>query len=637
MFQLFLALWTGLFLPAAPSYDVVVYGGTPGGIAAAVSSARLGHTVALVEYHNHLGGMSASGLGKSDIETPEAVNGLFREFVSRVHKHYIDKYGLGSTNEKLSRNGYYYEPSVAERVFDEMIGGESRIRVFRFHEIDEVSRQGKRITSLRVRNRKSNSIEELRGRIFIDATYEGDLAAYAGARYRVGRESRADFNELHAGVVYLDYDTRAFLSGTTGEGDRRIPAYTFRLCLTTDPANSRVLASPPRNYDRTVYLGYIDDWKAGRMAPPSVMKDGVGYFGPTFNTVVRALSFAELPNKKMDVNINPRPLGFLFGEENYDYPEAKWSEREKITERIRNLTIGLLYFLQNDEAVPLEQRQLARRFHLAKDEFTDSENFPWQLYVREARRLIGLYTLSENDTILEPGKGRTRIHADSIAAGEFPVDSFPVRKREPGHGRVLEGYIFMLDNLTRPYQIPYRIMVPESVDGLLVPVAASTTHVAFSTVRMEPTWMALGQAAGAAAHLAIEGEQQPREIDISRLQRLLIEKGQILTYFKDIDLNDPAHQAGQYFGTMGFFKDYYFRSKEPVDRALADEWLAKALPGTKLPSSAQQTVLQAEVAALLPGLRADWRGAGRSADSPVSRGEFCMALYQSLSRARDQR
>ena len=191
----------------------------------------------------------------------------------------------------------------------------------------------------------------------------------------------------------------------------------------------------------------------------------------------------------------------------------------------------------------------------------------------------------------------------------------------------------MLDNLTRPYQIPYRIMVPELVDGLLVPVAASTTHVAFSTIRMEPTWMALGQAAGVAAHLAIEGQKQPREIDVDRLQQLLIEKGQILTYFKDLDPSDPAHRAGQYFGTKGFFKDYFFRSKEPLDRALADEWIRKVLPERKLHVSTMRTVSQAEVESLLPGLRAGWRDSSTrkvDAAAPVLRGEFCRALYETL-------
>ena len=601
-------------------FDVVVYGGTPGGVAAAIAAARMGRSVALVEYHRHIGGMTTSGLGKSDIETREAIGGLFREFTAQVKAHYVEHYGPQSDNAKKARDGYYFEPSVAQRVMDRMVAGESRIRLLTHHRLEEVMRRGNRVTGIRVRNRASGERVEIGGRVFIDGTYEGDLAAFAGARYRVGRESRADFNELHAGVVYQDFETRTFLPGTTGEGDKRIPAYTFRLCLTADPANARVLTAPPPEYDRTRYLGYVEDWKAGRMGPPRVMKDGVGYYGPTFNTVVRALSFAELPNRKYDVNMNPRPLGFVFAEENYGYPEAGWEERERITARIRNLTLGLLYFLQNDAAVPEAQRALARQYHLAKDEFTDNDNFPFQLYVREARRLAGLYTLTENDTILGPDLGRTRVHLDSVAAGEFPVDSFPVRKREKGHDTALEGYIFMLDNLTRPYQIPYRVMVPETVDGLLVPVAASTTHVAFSTVRLEPTWMALGQAAGVAAHLAIDAGVPPRAVDIDRLQRETLRRGQVITYFKDIDSKDPAYAAMQYFGARGFFTDYFARSADAVDRATANRWW-------RLATKAEPP---AGAGPLTRGELARWLGQSPPADAatPVSRGALCQALYE---------
>jgi hypothetical protein len=556
-------------------FDVVIYGGTPGGVAAAVSAARMGRTVALIEYHRHLGGMSASGLGKSDIENREAIGGLFREFVARVHDYYVAKYGAGSENVKLCRGGYYFEPSVAERVFDEMVAGERRIQVFRYHRLEEAARHAKRVAAIRARNRATGAVEEFRARVFIDATYEGDLAAAAGAPYRVGRESRSEYNELHAGVVYQDYETRTFLRGTTGEGDRRLQAYTFRLCLSSDPANSRVPREPPPGYDRARYLGYIDDWKAGRFAPPRTMKEGVGYFAPTFNTAVRALSIAEIPNRKTDVNMNPRPLGFPFTEENEGYAEADWETRERITARIRDLTLGLLYFLQNDPAIPEEHRKLASRYHLAKDEFQDNGNFPWQLYVREARRIVGEYTLSENDVIVGPELGRTRIHADSIAAGEFPIDSFPVRKRQPGHDTALEGYILMLDKFTQPYQIPYRIMVPRDVDGLLVPVAASATHVAFSTIRLEPTWMALGQAAGVAAHLSIASSAAPRSVNVDRLQRILVGQGQVITYFRDIDRKDPAYAAMQYFGAKGFFQDYYARSREALTPAVAEEWSKK--------------------------------------------------------------
>lgn len=608
-------------------YDVVVYGGTPGGVAAAISAARLGRSVALVEYHRHLGGMTTSGLGKSDIETREAIGGLFYEFTRRVHGHYVEMNGPQSANVKLARDGYYYEPSVAQRVMDGMVAAEGKIRVMTHHRLMEAVRSGQRLTAIRVRNRGSGEMVELRGGVFIDGTYEGDLAAFAGARYRVGRESRAEFNELHAGVVYQDYETRAFLPGTTGEGDERIPAYTFRLCLTTDPGNSRVLSGPPADYDRANYLGYLDDWRSGRFAPPKVMKEGVGYYAPTFNTVVRAISMAELPNRKLDVNMNPRALGFPFAGINQGYPEADWEERERITARIRNLTLGLLYFLQNDSEIPPEHRKLANQFHLAKDEFKDNDNFPWQLYVREARRLVGLYTLTENDTIVGPGLGRTRVHADSIAAGEFPVDSFPVRGREAGHDVALEGYIFMLDNLTRPYQIPYRVMVPERVDGLLAPVAASTTHVAFSTVRLEPTWMAMGEAAGAAAHLALAGGVEPRGVNVNRLQRLLLRGDHVITYFSDIDRKHPAYAALQYFGSKGFFKDYRARADEAVDATTAREWWRLATGRAARGEAAEITKGVVRGWLKADGLvveDSEWISQPRDS---VTRGELCRLLY----------
>ncbi len=599
LMKIFVAvLLTAAALPAAQTFDVVVYGGTPGGIATAVSAARLGHSVALLEYHPHIGGMSTSGLGKSDIETHDAIGGLFREFIERAYKYYVDKYGANSENSRLSRDGYYYEPSVAEKLFEELVATHPKIRVFKRYRLEEVIRSGKRVAGIRAVNRGAGAVEEFRGKIFVDATYEGDLAAYAGARYRLGRESRAEFNELHAGVVYQDPRTRTFLAGTTGESDRRLQTYTFRLCLSTDPANSHVLREPPPEYDRARYLPHLEDVKAGRLGGPDPNR-------PESGTVLRVFTIAPIPNRKTDVNMYPRALAYPFVEENYEYPEAGWDKREAITARLRNITLGLLYFVQNDPAIPDEHRKLANRYHLAKDEFADNGHFPWQLYVREARRIVGLYTLSEKDVTLGAEGGRPPIHHDAIAAGEFPIDSMPVRSRQPADDTILEGYLLMLHNVTRPYQIPYRIIVPEEVDGLLVPVAASTTHVAFSSIRLEPTWMAIGQAAGVASHLAITAGLQPRQVDTEKLQRILVAQGQVLTYFKDIDRRDPAYAALQYFGTKGFFPDYYARSRDSIDPKTAAGWwkLAQGL-----------------------GLR------GEMPRETTTRGEFCRSLYDRLGR-----
>ena len=333
-------------------YDVVVIGGTPGGIAAALAAARGGVSVLLVEENAHVGGMSTSGLGKSDIETRSAIGGIFREFVERVREDYLSRFGPESPDMKACKDGYYYEPSVALRVFNAMLAEEPSIHVLRRHRLKSALTEENRLREVVLENRTDGEDTTIRAAAFVDATYEGDLLAAAGAAYRLGREGRAEFGEPHAGIIYRDHNTDEILPGSTGKADPRLPAYTYRLCLTTDPQNAVPLIDPPENYDRHVYLPYLDDLANGRLSAPRELKEGWGYYPDHFDTLLRAFSVTDLPGGKTDVNINPRPLAFPFGEENNGYVEGTAAKRDQIRQRHRNLTLGLLYFIQNDVDVP---------------------------------------------------------------------------------------------------------------------------------------------------------------------------------------------------------------------------------------------------------------------------------------------
>lgn len=612
------------------STDVVVVGGTPAGIMAAIAAARAGVKVTLVEYHNHIGGLSTSGLGKSDIENKNAIIGLFREFTENILRYYIETYGADSENVKKCKQGYYYEPSVAEKIFNQMIEQEKNIELQLNYQIEKAITEDDEVKEVVFTNRSDNQSLKLKANVFIDATYEGDLYALAGAAYRIGRESKEEFNEVHAGRVFFDYNENKFLAGSTGAGDNKIPAYTYRLCLTDDPENSYVMKSPPLGYDRNNYVKYFDDLKEGRLSGPKVFKEGHGYYKAHFDTMMRVFSFAEIPNRKFDVNTNPRPLGFPFPEENTNYVEADWKQREKVFQRHRELALGLLYFVQNDSEVAEEHRKMANQYHLAKDEFTDNTHFPWQLYVREARRLKGLYTLIENDVTLQGTATRTTVFNDSIIAGEFPIDSFPVSKEPSADKKVLQGYIGMLP--IAPYQIPYRILIPEKLNGLIVPVAASTTHVAYSTLRMEPLWMGIGQAAGTAAALAIRAKVQPREVAITSLQKKLLEGNQILSYFEDYDPNEKASAAAQFWGSKGFFADYKANLHETISATELNRWLKLASESIGTSDSKNigketSTVSIAEFVDLAELNDTSWIYDERTVDLPVLRGEVCLALF----------
>jgi len=283
------------------SADILVTGGTPAGVCAAISAARLGARVTLTEYHGHLGGMSTSGLGKSDIENKEAITGLFKEFTQRVLKYYMNKYGDDSDNVTLCKEGYYYEPSVAEFVFNQMISEEKNIKVLFNYQIEKTVMESDRIAGAVFKDRNTGDYRTIEASLYIDATYEGDLYAFAGADYRLGREGRDDFNEKHAGHIFFDYQEKILLKGSTGQGDNRLPAYTYRLCMTDDPGNSYVLTKPPSGYNRENYVKYFQDLKEGRLSAPKEFKEGHGYYPDHFDTMVRVFSFTAIPNHKYEL------------------------------------------------------------------------------------------------------------------------------------------------------------------------------------------------------------------------------------------------------------------------------------------------------------------------------------------------
>jgi len=509
-------------------FEIIIMGGTPGGIATAITAARLGHEVALIEPHNHIGGMTTSGLGKSDVEQKEFIGGLFKEFTQKVFEFYENKYGPNSHDVKLCREGYYFEPSVAEYILMEMVKETGKITIFKGHVLKEALVEGSKLTGVIILQKSTNEPKQLDGTIFVDATYEGDLYAAAGAEYSLGREGKDEYKEPHAGVIYFDYDKGVFLPGSTGAADDGLPAYTYRYCMTTDIHNSRILEKEPDNYNRSLYTPYFDDLKSGRLSAPTTFHEGWGYYPEHFDTMVRALSITDLPNSKVDGNTNPRPIAFPYPEENKGYIEGNIETRNRICDRHRDIALGLIWFLQNDTKIPEEHRKMARKYNLPLDEFTDNNNFPFQLYVREGRRLKGEYTITEHDVAITENTPEFFSHYDTIAMGEFPMDSFPVHKIPSKDNIVLEGYLGMLAHLTRPYEIPYRTMIPEKIDGLIVPVALSATHVAFCSIRMEPTWMSLGQAAGVAAHVCLKNSETPRNVKISEVRDILRKQGQVL-------------------------------------------------------------------------------------------------------------
>jgi hypothetical protein len=539
-----------------------------------------------------------------------------------VQRYYDDAYGSDSRTAAEGRDGYVLEPRVAPRLFRRMIEEEPRIRTRFDRRPVAAIKKGSRLAAVTFET-PSGERETVRANAFIDATYEGDLMALSGVSYRVGREGRSDYNEPHAGVIYWDVSKRDFLPGSTGEGDKRVQAYNYRLPLTNRSGIRDYRLKPPPGYDPSLYANVPRDVAEGKI-----------------RGVSRVLDFRRIPGEEFDVNNNRYYPSTDYVGHSDDYPDADPARRAEIAAAHRRYVEGLIYFLQHDDRLPPSFRFDANQWGLSRDEFRGNDHFPTQLYVREARRMVGAYTFNENDALAAKGSARSPVFRDSIAAGDYMMDSHATRPQEPDRPMgVLEGFFF-IPALTKPYQIPYRILVPEKTDGLLVPVAVSATHVGYGTLRMEPVMMAMGEAAGVATQVARRRKTSLRNVPIPELQRDLLDENAVLTYFSDLAPDRPDFKAFQYLGTLGLFDDYAAKPDDPLTLRDAGVWLerlSRAI-GSPAPSggapqdtSGADAITRAQFTERL-GFLGGEREIKSPPDEKLTRGEAAILLYDALTR-----
>lgn len=537
--------------------DLVIIGATPAGITAAIAAARLDKTSIILERSPFIGGLPANGLGATDIATRGATGGLFLEFVKRIRNHYVSNYGPESEQVADCDDGYHFEPSVAEKVFYSWLNEYPGVsmwtrRQFDFEPENVTAADGK-ITSVRVTNLETGQIEVVHGRFFLDCTYEGDLIAAAGVPFYVGREGHDAYGEVGAGRLYKLWNGPE-CAGSTHVGDNAVQAFNYRLCL-TDKSSNRVNVKRPTNYNRDEFVQLIHDVKSGLHTGGDVLKmsddqvaenmkraeQNLRPIPDKLGGIRRLLSNVTLPNGKVDGNNQHNAfISTDLPEENWPYPTSSWEWRDKFASRLRDYTEGLLYFAQNDPELPAWFRDECKQWGWAADEYADNGHFPRQLYVREGRRMKGKYIFTANDVVVVREADHTAdsnvqsagiIHATSITASHYALDSHAVRKRETGRVH-LDGFF---SYRCHPYTVPYGVMVPDApLANLLAPVPVSASHVGFSTLRMEPCWMALGEAAGAAAALCLDDGVPAEAVDMDRLQAELLHRGGVLVYHPDL-------------------------------------------------------------------------------------------------------
>jgi hypothetical protein len=502
--------------------DVIVYGATPSGVCAAIAAAREGASVALVEPTAHVGGVNTGGLSFSDSNqmVREALRGLFEEFHLRIEADYT-KRGVKLPYQVAEKNTlpWTYEPHVAKRVQDAMLA-EAGVKVFASQQLERVEKDGARITRF-----TTSKGDTFFAKTFVDATYEGDLMAAAKVTWVVGREGRKEFNESLAGKQYpkavmkisgLDAQGKLLPlittkdAGADDSGDKHVMTYSFRLCITTNPEN-RVPFPEPKHYD------------------PARFEVVRRYFAQEKKPIL-LWDLYPLPGGKADANngIGKQfSMGLIGGGD--AWCESSLAERQKIWEAHKEYTLEMYRFLTTDPAVPANLRDTLAKYGLCRDEFPDSGHWSPQLYVREGRRMRGAVVISQADILTNPAK------PDSVAVASFPIDSHDCQRVARGDGEVInEGTIFpaRIPATKRgpAYQVPYRAITPHAAEcvNLLVPVALSATHVAYSSIRVEPAWMTIGQSAGVAAALAAKGGVDVQKLEYATLKERLLAQKQVL-------------------------------------------------------------------------------------------------------------
>ena len=623
---LFLSLLLALSPVRAQEYDVLVYGATPGGIAAALAAAEDGERVLLVEPTAHVGGMMTNGLTHPDFRTFEGLTGAFLKFTQRVEAHYRETYGADSPQVKDSLRGTQVEPTVNLAIFEQMLAAQPGITVQREWVLDRVKSSSDsdgdapgrvRAVELALFADPTNTLHQVGARIFIDGTYEGDLMAAAGVTYRVGREAGEEYAESLA----------------PEEADTQLQAYNFRLCMTRDPAN-RVTPKAPAGYDREEFTGVLPLLAEGRIKQ---------IFGTTATAIFKA-QIPFLPNGKFDINDMSRgPVRLSLPGENEDWPDggagvgaraandgvvAPFSRtglresRERVFATHRRWQLGLLYFLQNDGAVPETFRTEARAMGWCRDEFTDNGHVPEQLYVREARRMVGQYVFTEKDTDAAPGDARSVLRRDTIAMGDYGPNC---------HGTAHEGSLFggkhtgEFYKSVAPYQIPYGVLLPRDFENLLVPVAASASHVGFCALRLEPIWMSLGEAAGHAAHLAHVRKTSVARVPVPELQARLHATGTATIYVSDVAAGDPDFAAVQWWGTAGGWHGLEPAAKKPGERG--KNIIGQYYEAFPHHAAALGEMLEAETLARWRKLAEELGVVSLPSDEKITRGEWLRKVW----------